>query len=214
MLSDNGLSTPPDSPGGRGGRNRLETLLAELGIDQKHSRPNHPTTCGKVERFHQTLKKWLSTPDPTSHHRRPPNLLDEFVDEYNQRRPHASLGRATPAIAYTRLPKTGPPATTDYRLPDPTTTASTTTAESRLRYNSRPHDKIGIGRAHAGTAITMLIADLNIRIIATATGELLRHLDLDPTRGYQPTGNRKTPEPEVRGFPMSRDITMVADGGT
>jgi len=30
------------------------------GVTQKHSRPNHPTTCGKVERFHQTLKKWLT----------------------------------------------------------------------------------------------------------------------------------------------------------
>ena len=28
-------------------------------VVQKNSRPNHPTTCGKVERFQQTLKKWL-----------------------------------------------------------------------------------------------------------------------------------------------------------
>ena len=34
-------------------------------ILQKNSRPNHPTTCGKVERFQQTLKKWLrSQPAP------------------------------------------------------------------------------------------------------------------------------------------------------
>ncbi|MFL6144924.1 MAG: hypothetical protein ACJ72N_24045 [Labedaea sp.] len=46
-------------PGGRGGRNGFETELHRLGVRQKNSRPNHPTTCGTVERFQQTLKKWL-----------------------------------------------------------------------------------------------------------------------------------------------------------
>ena len=37
----------------------METELYSLGIKFKHSRPYHPQTCGKVERFHQTLKKFL-----------------------------------------------------------------------------------------------------------------------------------------------------------
>jgi hypothetical protein len=37
--------------GGRGGRNGFETELRRAGITQKNSRPAHPTTCGKVERF-------------------------------------------------------------------------------------------------------------------------------------------------------------------
>ncbi|HEU0040958.1 MAG TPA: hypothetical protein VFQ15_01280 [Jiangellaceae bacterium] len=45
---------------------------------------------------------------------------------------------------------------------------------------------IGIGRAHAGQAVLLLIDDLDIRVINTTTGEVLRHLTLDPTRGYQP----------------------------
>ena len=44
---------------------------------------------------------------------------------------------------------------------------------------------IGIGRAHKHTPVTLLVADLDIRVIATQTGELLRHLTLDPTRDYQ-----------------------------
>jgi hypothetical protein len=45
--------------GGKGGRNGLETELRRLHVTQKNSRPNHPTTCGKVERFQQTMKNWL-----------------------------------------------------------------------------------------------------------------------------------------------------------
>ena len=37
--------------GGRGGRTSLEHELRRLHVTQKNSRPNHPTTCGKVERF-------------------------------------------------------------------------------------------------------------------------------------------------------------------
>ena len=53
-----------------------------------------------------------------------------------------------------------------------------------LRHNSRLHH-IGIGRAHAGKRVTLLIHDLQIRIL-TEDGELLRQLTLDPTRDYQP----------------------------
>jgi hypothetical protein len=63
---------------------------------------------------------------------------------------------------------------------------------------------IGIGRAHKHTPVIMLIDNLNIRVIATDTGELLRALTLDPNRGYQPRSkHQETPEPQVRGFPMS-----------
>jgi hypothetical protein len=37
--------------GGKGGRTQLENELRRLGIRQKNSSPNHPQTCGKVERF-------------------------------------------------------------------------------------------------------------------------------------------------------------------
>jgi transposase InsO family protein len=55
-LTDNGMVYTTRFAGGRGGRNHLEAELHRLGIAQKNSRPNHPTTCGKVERFQQTLK--------------------------------------------------------------------------------------------------------------------------------------------------------------
>ena len=59
-LSDNAMVYTTRFSGGKGGRNTFETRLAALDIEQKNSAPNHPTTCGKVERFQQTLKKWLT----------------------------------------------------------------------------------------------------------------------------------------------------------
>lgn len=57
-----------------------------------------------------------------------------------------------------------------------------------LRHNSRLHH-LGIGRAHAGKRVTLLVADLHIRVI-TDDGELLRELTLDPSRDYQPQHRR------------------------
>ena len=192
VLSDNGMYyTARFARGGHSGPNRFETLLVDLSIDQKHSRPNHPTTCGKVERFQQTLKKWLQARPAATTIEDLQTLLDEFVDHYNHHRPHASHGRKTPATVYAFLPKTGPASgpTIDYRIRRDRVDNS---GKVTLRYNSRLY-KIGIGREHAGTAITMLVADRDIRIIATETGELLRRLKLDPNRTYQPTGKPRNP---------------------
>ena len=184
VLSDNGMYfTARFARGGASGRNRFETLLAELGIDQKHSRPNHPTTCGKVERFQQTMKKWLTAQTTPTTLDELQDLLDCFVDEYNHRRPHRSV-RTTPAVAYTRLPKAQPgtAANRDYRIRHDRVDK---TGSVTIRYQGRLHH-IGIGRPHAGTPIVMLIDDRDIRIVNRDTGELLRHLELDPNRDYQP----------------------------
>ncbi|GAA2564886.1 hypothetical protein GCM10010435_41730 [Winogradskya consettensis] len=109
-LTDNGMVYTVRFAGGRGGRSKLETDLHRLNIVQKNSRPNHPTTCGKVERFQQTLKKWLraQTPQPVTITQLQ-TLIDVFCDEYNHRRPHRSLPhRATPATAYHHRPKATP----------------------------------------------------------------------------------------------------------
>jgi transposase InsO family protein len=50
-LTDNGMVYTTRFAGGRGGRTSLEHELRRLHVVQKNSRPNHPTTCGKVERF-------------------------------------------------------------------------------------------------------------------------------------------------------------------
>jgi hypothetical protein len=54
-----------------------------------------------------------------------------------------------------------------------------------LRRAGRMHH-IGVGRAYAETRVVLLINDLDIRVVSITTGELIRHLQLDPARGYQP----------------------------
>ena len=194
VLSDNGMVYTSRFAYGRGGRNQLETVLARFGIDQKLSKPNHPTTCGKVERFQQTLKRWLTAQPAPATIAALQEQLDKFVIIYNEHRPHRSLNRRTPALAYHLLPKAAPRAGgagTHIRVRhdriDNTGTVS-------LRHAGRMHH-IGIGRAHTGERVVLLIADLDIRVINHDTGELLRHLQLDPTRGYQPRTKKKTPDP-------------------
>ena len=184
-LTDNAMVYTTRFSGGKGGRNAFEARLAALDIEQKNSAPNHPTTCGKVERFQQTLKKYL-TAQPRAHSLNElQGLLDEFTRHYNHNRPHRSLGRTTPAAAYQRLPKATPEhnsADIHFRVRHDRIDK---TGSVTLRHNSRLHH-IGIGRAHKHTPVTLLVADLDIRVVATQTGELLRHLTLDPTRDYQP----------------------------
>jgi transposase InsO family protein len=185
ILTDNALVYTTRFAGGRGGRNPLETVLADLGITHKHSRPNHPTTCGKVERFQQTLKRWLTKQPPAVTLAQLQLHLDRFIDEYNHRRPHNSLARRTPAAVYRLLPKTGPhgpSAGTHHRVRHDR--IDKTGAISLRRAGHLHH--IGIGRTHAGRRVLMVIDDLDIRVIDTTTGQILRHLTLDPTRGYQP----------------------------
>jgi transposase InsO family protein len=194
-LTDNAMVYTTRFSGGRGGRNAFEAQLRRLGVVQKNSRPNHPTTCGKAERFQQTMKNWLrAQPDQPATIADLQGLLDAFVAAYNHHRPHRSLPqRATPAVAYAARPKATPTASRDADTHDRVRRDRIdATGVVTLRHHGRLHH-IGIGRTHARTHVLLLVQDLNIRIINAATGELLRQLTLDPTRDYQPTGRPPGP---------------------
>jgi transposase InsO family protein len=184
ILTDNGavFTAAP-----RKGRCALELEADRLGIAMVHSSPYHPQTCGKVERLHQTLKRYLRRhPASTLQELQP--TLDGFRTYYNDVRPHRALGRATPSQIFTARPKAGPRsgvAAEHHRVRrDRIDEAGAVT----LRHDSRLHH-IKVGRAHAGTRVLMLVAGLRIRIVSE-DGELLRDLILDPSRNYQPLGDR------------------------
>jgi transposase InsO family protein len=190
-LTDNGMvftTRLAQGTKGAGTRNGFETELRRLNIVQKNSRPNHPTTCGKVERFQQTMKKWLrAQPDQPATIADLQALADSFVDDYNHRRPHRSLEhRATPATIYLNRPKATPDSGRDHDTHDRVRRdIIDKSGKVTWRYQGQMYS-IGIGRTHARTRVIILGHDLHIRIVDAATGELLRELVLDPTKRYQP----------------------------
>ena len=170
----------------RGGKVLLESELERLGITFKNSRPYHPQTCGKVERLHQTLKRYLAKQGPCRTLDELQVKLDAFRDYYNNIRPHRALGGRTPLQAYEGRVKAKPealPRATQFRVRKDRVDQ---TGRVTLRHRSRLHH-IALGRAHKGRAVTILCADLDIRVIDDQ-GEVIRQLTLDPTRNYQPLG--------------------------
>lgn len=185
VLTDNGAVFTAKQRGQ--GRVALEVQCGLRGIRVSHSRPYHPQTCGKVERFHQTLKKWLAAQPAAATVAELQRQLNQFVRYYNTVRPHRALGRRPPAQAYTARPKavpTGPIISTHHRV---RTDRVDNYGSITLRHNSRQHH-IGVGARLAGTPVLMLIDDLHIRVVHRHTGDLIRELTLDPTRDYQPRG--------------------------
>jgi transposase InsO family protein len=186
LLTDNGAVFTGHY---RGGWVALERETAALGIALIHSKPYHPTTCGKVERVHQTLKNWLARQPTADTLTDLQAQLDTFTDYYNTQRPHRGIGRQTPAAAWNARPRATPTRqgiqiSDHFRVRKDRVDRD---GKLTLRHNSRLHH-IGIGNDWAGVRVLMLIRELNIRIISEDTGELIRELTLDPSRDYQPTG--------------------------
>ena len=185
LLCDNGAvftATP------RGGKVLLQVEMERLGVLAKNSRPYHPQTCGKVERLHQTLKRYLAKQPLAERLSELQEQLEAFCHYYNAIRPHRALAGRTPLQAYSARvkarPVESPGPETHFRIRhDKVDTAGTVT----LRHDSRLHH-IGLGRAHKGKPIKLLIADRDIRVLDAQTGELIRRLTLDPSRDYQSIG--------------------------
>lgn len=183
FLTDNGLIFTGHRRYGLA--NAFEQELFALGIAAKHARPYHPQTCGKVERFHQTLKKYLAARKGIATKKQLQRALDRFAAYYNDVRPHRDIGRRTPASVYGAREKATPGKavveTDGRRLRfDKVDKKGTVT----LRYRGRLHH-IGIGNAYTGWRIAMLIDDRNVEIVAL-DGSPLRRLVLDPSKDYQP----------------------------
>jgi hypothetical protein len=180
FLSDNAAVFSGKS---RRGRVALESELDRLGIQCVHSTPYHPQTCGKVERFHQTLKLFLARQAPAESIAHLQLQLDAFRNVYNQQRPHRALDGRTPLQVFTTRLKASPSMTqpqVDYRI-----RRDRLDAEGRvtLRYLSRlRHFHVSYKRRRQ--EVILLVAGAHVRVVAE-DGQLLRELTLDPARDYQ-----------------------------
>lgn len=186
LLTDNGCVY---TTWHRGGPNVMQTELLALGIDYRHSRPYHPQTCGKVERFHQTMKTFLAKQPAAGSIDELQTQVDRFCAYYNEVRPHRAIGRRPPKAAFDARDKARPSG------PKIRVGAGVRVRRDRidkggkvtLRHGTRLHH-IGVGHVHKGKRVTLLVKGLDVRVISD-DGEMLRHLTLDPTRNYQPQGS-------------------------
>ncbi len=170
----------------RKGRVAMESELDRLGIVSTHSSPYHPQTCGKVERFHLTLKLFLRRQAAAENLAHLQLQLDAFRVYYNQLRPHSSTRGQTPFQAFHARLKAGP-----------------SQASSALRYRVRRDRLDGRGKVtirylgrlrhlyvsykHRREPVTLLVAGASVKVVAE-DGSILRDLTLDAERGYQQVG--------------------------
>ena len=200
-LTDNGMVFTTRLSGGKGGRNDLEHELRDLDITQKNCRPNHPTTCGKVERFQQTLKKWLRA-QPTS----PPRIaeLQTLLDAV-RRRVQPATGRtahchtsATPATAYTTRPKATPRSDRSTDTHDRVRRDKHRQGRQRHPARRRPDSTTSASAEPTPEPTSSCSSRTSTsRVINAATGEILRDLIIDPRRDYQPTGRPPGPTKKI-----------------
>ena len=166
-----------------GGRNGFEYLLAYLGIRQKNGTPGHPQTQGKIERFHQTLKRWLGQQPTARTIAELQRQLDAFRLAYDEQRPHRATGRVTPGEAYRATPKAHP-------------AGRGAPGHFRLRYDIA--DKKGamtlrragrlyhlkVGAAHARRRVLAIVDEAEVTVVALDTGEILSTHRIEPAKGY------------------------------
>jgi transposase InsO family protein len=178
QLSDNGLNF---SGRLRGFEVHFERELRAIGVVPKTSRPFHPQTCGKVERFQQTLKKWLRRQPLAGDLAQLQTQLDAFVDYYNHHRPHRGIGRLTPAARWAATP---PAVNLGVALPGPAFHAD-------LIVDNRGVLKLGRYRIAVGVEWHGCLARVHhddTHVAVFIDHKLIRALQLDPTRSYQKSG--------------------------
>jgi putative transposase len=182
VLSDNGaafthrLINPDAAP------SRFTRTVNDWGTRLIHSSPYHPQTCGKVERHHQTLHKWLATQPTPTNLRHLQRQLDTYREHYNTRRGHsAHPGRSTPHHAWTTAATLGGPSNlpiqTDASVHPARVAANGTIGVGR--------HLLGVGRVHHGATFTA-IRDGSHATVYHPDGLPIGHAYLDATKKYIP----------------------------
>ena len=176
LLSDNGAPFVAGS---------VSSNLDALGVRRSHSRPYHPQTNGKVERFHKTQEQWLDARPLPASLTELQALLDEHALHYNTVRSHSAVGRRPPIE---RFRATSPAIPVGIDITEELHTGTyTVTRHGSVEIGVRW--LIHLGARWAGTTVTVIIQGTHAAVFHR--DDLVRQLTLDPTRRYQPTGAKR-----------------------
>ncbi len=166
-----------------GGRNGFEYLLAELDVVQKNGSPAHPQTQGKIERFHQTLKKWLNQKPIAKDLIQLQTQLDEFREIYNSKRPHKGLEMKTPQSCYEATIKATPKVAKDkehYRVRHDHVDKF---GKLSLRRAGKMHH-LGVGGENRFKKVLVIVDHYKVSVVEQKTGEILSQHSIEPSRDY------------------------------
>ena len=165
------------------GKNGFEYLLSELDIVQKNGSPAHPQTQGKIERFHQTLKKWLLEQESAKDLKELQRQLDEFRIIYNTARPHKALEMRTPQSCYEATIKATPKEAKDkehYRVRHDSVDQF---GKLSLRRAGKMHH-LGVGIEHHFKKVFVVVDHYKVSVVEKKTAEVLSKHVIEPTRTY------------------------------
>lgn len=107
VLTDNGKQFTARFGPGKPGETMFDRICRENGITHRLTKPQSPTTTGKIERFHQTLRReLLDACGPFADLASAQAAVDGWLEDYNRMRPHQSLDMAVPASRFVPRPRT------------------------------------------------------------------------------------------------------------
>lgn len=175
LLSDNGLAFTGKH---MGFTVMFETNLSKLGVKTITSKPRHPQTCGKNERAHQTLRRWLKNQPPASTLAELQEQLEEYRPGYNNR-PHQALDGDTPRTRRTAGIRHQP----RQAAIEPPTFVTTTRACTRGVIQAAA-TRIPLGVEFAKAPVTVFTTGTHVLVFQREM--LLRELTINPALTYQP----------------------------
>ncbi len=178
VLADNGLAfsnrfSPTRAP------QRFIRLVTGPGTRVIHSSPHHPQTCGKVERHHQTFKKWLRAQPQPADLDELNELIQQYRTWYNTQRWH-SVWRCTPQQQWDQAPELGGPEHMPLQS-DATVLSVKVTSHGAITVRSA---QITVGLPYAGMHLTALLDGEHLTVYGPR-GAPLGHINLDHSRRHQ-----------------------------
>jgi transposase InsO family protein len=151
----------------------FDRICRENGVEHLLTQPRSPTTTGKIERFHRTLRAELDTARTFTTLRTAQQALDEWVAYYNTQRPHQSLDFATPADRFqpsNRKPSDQPQHTGDGWV---------TRKIASNGVVSVAWQQVSVGKHRAGSRCDVLVTDQLLQL--WVGDELLKTVQRDNT---------------------------------
>ena len=144
----------------------FDRLCRENGIDHLLTQPRSPTTTGKIERFHRTLRIEFDTRRAFTNLPVAQQALDEWVTYYNTQRPHQAVGDAAPVTRFHAGARTveAPAARPDHLRPERSGEHWVTRKVSTVGVVCVGYQQVCIGQSYVGIACDVLVTDGTLQL--------------------------------------------------